>query len=127
MRGIKPLLLAFVFILSMPAHTAATSPAVREEIDALLAKLQRSGCQFNRNGSWHDAKDAQLHLQKKLAYLERKNAPISTERFIELAGSGSSVTGHPYLVRCGSASPIESRTWLLNELKAIRSQKNGDR
>lgn len=97
------------------------SPAVRVEIDALLGKLQSSACEFNRNGAWHNASTAKTHLLQKLKYLEDRNAIQSTEQFIELGASRSSVSGKSYLVRCANAAAVESKSWLAIELKAIRS------
>jgi hypothetical protein len=90
----------------------------------LLARLQSSACEFNRNGSWHSASEAKAHLLRKLKYLERRNPVHSTEQTIELGASTSSTTGEPYLVKCGNAAPVESRIWLANELKAMRSSVN---
>lgn len=101
---------------------AAASPA-RPEIDALLLRLQESGCSFNRNGSWYAAPDARAHLAKKLQYLEDRNLVQTTEQFIERAASASSLSGKPYLVRCGSAAPVESRIWLTQQLQALRAAK----
>jgi hypothetical protein len=100
---------------------APAPPAVRAEIAALLDRLQSSGCTFNRNGSWYPGSEAQAHLQRKLQYLEDRNAVSSTEQFIERGASTSSISGKPYLVKCGSAAPVESRIWLGTELKALRS------
>ena len=46
----------------LAAHAAPAPPAVRLEIDALMAKMNASSCQFERNGDWHSAADAQAHL-----------------------------------------------------------------
>lgn len=102
-------------------HAAPVAPPVRAEIDALLAALQSSACEFNRNGSWHSASEARSHLLRKLEYLEKKNAVRSAEQFIELGASTSSTSGKPYLVRCGRAAPVESGRWLSNQLKTIRA------
>jgi hypothetical protein len=102
------------------AAAAPTPAPVRAEIDALLAKLESSGCQFNRNGSWHGAGEAKAHLLRKLEYIERRGTVQSTEQFIELAATGSSRSGKPYLVRCGSEAPVPSRQWLTRELAPIR-------
>jgi hypothetical protein len=112
-----PLLWFFTSALS----AAPLAPAVRAEIDALLATLEKSGCEFSRNGAWHASKDAKAHLQRKLEYLEGKNAVQSTEQFIELGASTSSSSGKPYMVRCGKAAPVESRVWLRAQLAALRS------
>lgn len=115
-------LLSALAALSFAAvvHAEPLAPAVRAEIDALLGKLAASGCQFNRNGSWHSAVEAKSHLLTKLGHLERKDLVQTTEQFIERGASGSSVSGKPYQVKCGSAEAIPSQRWLLAELKALR-------
>jgi hypothetical protein len=88
-------------ILVAAGIAAPLSAAVRAEIDGLLSRLELSGCEFNRNGTWHTAGDAKSHLLRKLKYLEDSGAVQSAEQFIELAASTSSTTGQPYLVRYG--------------------------
>ncbi|HXJ08914.1 MAG TPA: DUF5329 domain-containing protein [Burkholderiales bacterium] len=104
------------------AAAEPTPAPVRAEIDALLHRLQASGCQFERNGTWYGSADAKAHLLDKLAYVERRRTLQSTEQFIELIGSSSSVSGKPYRVKCGNAAPVESRQWLTRELSAVRRQ-----
>ncbi|HYP68896.1 MAG TPA: DUF5329 domain-containing protein [Thiobacillaceae bacterium] len=111
----------FLSCLFAPAVTAATPSPARGEIDALLARLQFSTCEFNRNGSWHNAAEAKAHLLVKLNYLEARTTIQSTEQFIEMAASRSSMSGQPYLVKCPNAVPVESGPWLLRQLQAIRS------
>lgn len=108
-------------LLASVAAAQSLAPAARAEIDTLLTRLQSSGCQFNRNGTWYGASDARTHLLKKLEYLERRNLVRSTEQFIELAASTSSASGKAYLVRCPGASALESRAWLGTELERLRS------
>lgn len=98
-------------------------PSVYTEIDALFKKLQASGCQFNRNGSWYSGAEAQAHLTKKLDYLEARNLVKTTEDFITQAASTSSSSGKPYQVRCGDTQSVESKTWLMEQLKALRTLK----
>ena len=119
MRSISVVLLT---LLAAPAQLALPLAASqRAEIDALLAALQSSACEFNRNDSWHNAADAKIHLLRKLDYLEGKNAVQSTEQFIELAASKSSLSGRAYQVKCGGAAPVDSKYWLIEQLKLIRS------
>lgn len=113
-------LAALAFSAAAVAHAEPLAPAVRAEIDGLLGRLATSGCQFNRNGSWHSAVEAKSHLLSKLAYLERKDQVRSTEQFIERGAAGSSVSGKPYLVKCGNAEAVPSQLWLATELKALR-------
>jgi hypothetical protein len=118
----KQVLIATVASLCCAVAAAArTSAPVRAEIDALLAKLQASGCQFNRNGSWYNASEAKDHLLRKLEYLEGKGNISSTEQFIEFAASKSSSSGKAYSVGCGGQSPVASRVWLTQQLPAIRA------
>lgn len=102
------------------ACAAPTAAPVRAEIDALLGKLQASGCQFNRNGSWYSGAEAKDHLLRKLAYFEDKGTVQTTEQFIELAASKSSSSGKAYLVKCGNESAAESQQWLTRQLPVIR-------
>jgi hypothetical protein len=113
---------AFAFAAALCCLSVLAGPApARPEIDALLLRLQSSGCSFNRNGSWHEAREARTHLLKKLEYLEDRNLVQTTEQFIERAATGSSLSGKPYLVRCGTAEPVESRIWLTQQLKVLRA------
>jgi len=87
----------------------------------LLSRLDASGCEFNRNGTWHTATDAKSHPLRKLKYLEDSGAVQTTEQFIELAASSSSTTGQAYLVKCGNGAAVRSGTWLLSQLQVMRS------
>lgn len=118
----RPFLILLVALALAPSLRAEPlPPAARAEIEVLLARLQASGCTFNRNGVWHSAAEARTHLLRKLVYLERKSAVHSTEQFIDLGASGSSVSGRLYRVKCGNAAPVESRAWLASELQSIRA------
>ena len=116
-------LVAIALSSSFALQAASTAPPVRVEIDALLARLQASGCDFNRNGSWYNGPDARAHLARKLEYVEGKTTIRSTEQFIELGASASSTSGKPYLVKCGNAAPEPSAQWLSRELGALRGNK----
>lgn len=112
---------AVASIIVTRATAAPTASPVRAEIDALLGKLQTSGCQFNRNGSWYSGAEAKSHLLRKLEYFEDKGNVKTTEQFIELAASKSSSSGKPYQVRCGNTAAVPSQQWLSTELNAIRA------
>ena len=118
----RSIFVALLMLLAAPALIALpVSASQRAEIDALMAALQTSACEFKRNDSWHSAADAKSHLLRKLDYFEGKNAVQSTEQFIELAASKSSVSGRPYQVKCVGAAPVDSNIWLNTRLKIIRS------
>ena len=107
--------------LSAPS-LAAPPPQAEREIEQVIATLARSGCQFQRNGSWYDATQAQAHLRKKYAYLRKRDMVASAEQFIERAGSESSMSGRAYQIRCGGAAAMPSATWLRARLNEIRAQ-----
>lgn len=117
----KRFLFAVALVLSCGwAAAAPTAAPVRAEIDALLNKLQVSGCQFNRNGSWYSGAEAKYHLLRKLDYFEGKGTVQTTEQFIALAASQSSSSGKPYQVKCGNEPAVASAQWLGRELTALR-------
>ena len=58
-------------------------------------------------------------------YLLKKGLVTSTETFIELAATKSSISGKPYQVRCGKAPAQSSQSWFASKLKALRG--NGRR
>ena len=124
MRIIAPALLALpLALLLQMAAAAPLPPAARAEVDALLTRLQASGCEFNRNGSWHAGAEAKAHLLKKLDYLEGKDMVSTAEQFIERGATGSSMSGKPYLVRCAGKAPVESAQWLKAELQQVRAAR----
>ena len=115
-------------LLSMSLATAAACaaplpPAARAEVDALLTRLQASGCEFNRNGSWFAGAEARAHLLKKLEYLEGKDMVSTAEQFIQQGATTSSMSGKPYLVRCAGKAPVESAQWLKAELQVVRAAR----
>ena len=118
---IRLLLVLLTVTFAAAGDAASLSPTARAEIDGLLSRLEASSCTFNRNGTWYPATEAKSHLLRKLKYLEDRGAVQSTEQFIERAASSSSTTGQPYLVQCGNSSPVQSGTWLLSQLQAMRA------
>lgn len=116
--------MVYVACLCMPviAHAAEPSAIARAEVEHLLAYLERSQCEFYRNGSWHDAAAARVHLEKKYAYLLNKGLVTRAEDFVELAASTSSVSGKAYQVRCGVSSMPSSR-WFNEELRRYRLRR----
>lgn len=108
----------YVALMALVATTAFAQP--QPEVDALLTRLGASNCEFNRNGSWYPGAEARAHLQKKLDYLQGKGRINTTEDFIRLAASGSSVSGQPYQVRCPGRPAVPSEQWLQQQLQAVR-------
>ncbi|MDQ1813721.1 DUF5329 domain-containing protein [Massilia sp. CCM 9210] len=99
---------------------AATPDVTRTEVTRLLDAVEKSQCQFNRNGSWHDARAARAHLQKKYDYLDKKKMLTNSESFIERGATGSSMSGNPYQMRCPGTAVVNSAEWLKAELARVR-------
>ena len=115
----KHLSLLAIATVALSAFAAVPSASTQAEIDRLLTRLQSSGCQFERNGSWHDGAEARTHIERKYRYLLKKQLVGSTEDFIALAASQSSVSGKPYRVKCGNQQ-IASGRWMTDQLKQMR-------
>ena len=122
----KRTLLALALAAPLFAH-ADPSPTVLQEVKHLLGFIEQSGCEFNRNGSWADAKAAVAHVQMKFDYLLRQDKIASAADFIEKAASQSSLSGTPYQVKCGKAAAMLSRAWLSEELKKYQARLQAKR
>jgi hypothetical protein len=120
MMGMAALTLGVVSTTG-PAWASPTPAPVRAEINALMGRLESSGCQFFRNGDWHSGAEAKTHLLRKLDAVEGKTTVAKTEQFIELAATRSSSSGQTYQVRCGQAAPVPSATWLGSQLQTLRA------
>lgn len=117
------LALCLTVALSAPAQAAPPADALAQaqrESEQLITALATSGCEFFRNGSWYAADTAAAHLRRKYEYLLDEQRIASVQDFILLAGSGSSQSGEPYRVRCGTAAPVNSAAWLNTRLAALR-------
>ena len=113
--------LAMNLLLALPivAH-AAPSAQARAEIAGLMDSLARSGCQFQRNGDWHDAAQARAHLQRKYDYLLKKGLVDTSEQFIQRAASKSSLSGRAYRVKCAGKEQ-DAATWFDAQLRRLRN------
>lgn len=114
-------LILLVAALHSPAQ-AAPNPRAQAEIAHLLDYVARPGCQFNRNGRWHDGAEARRHLQRKYDYLLKRDLVANAESFIERAATESSLSGKDYQVRCGSGKPVASAAYLREELARFRAR-----
>lgn len=123
-RSTKVVLFCALFGMLISSIALAADPpaAVQSEVAYLFDYIDNSGCQFYRNGSWHDAHQARAHLELKYRYLCSKGQVSSTEEVIEQVGSASSLSGQPYQIKCGDGAPIPSGDWLRAELQRFRLQ-----
>ena len=90
------------------------------EVEHLIAYLGDSDCEMIRNGRVHDGAEGARHVQRK--YNHFREHISSTEEFIELAASKSTLSGRAYQVHCPGSEPMPSSDWLLQELDAYRGQ-----
>jgi len=118
--------LTAILLLTLCAGVTAQEPsrAARREIAHLFEHLEQSGCQFFRNGSWHEARKAAAHLRKKYVYLLARELSPNAEIFIERAATKSSVTDAAYRVRCAGNPDVPSAAWFSAELVRFRKAPN---
>ena len=113
-----------LFALSMPAlaDAAELDAVAHGEITHLIDHLASSGCRFNRNGTWYDASRAVSHLERKYEYLLDRGLITDAEMFIQRAATQSSVSGKPYLVKCGNQPEKQSAAWFQAALSKLRAK-----
>jgi hypothetical protein len=112
------LVLGLAFVSVARAEPPAS---VQMEVNVLLEFVEKSGCDFYRNITWHDAKAAQAHLRDKYKYLVAGNLVNTTEQFIERAATQSSFSGKAYEIRCNGGATVTSSQWLRDELARFRT------
>jgi Family of unknown function (DUF5329) len=109
---------------SLLAWSGPLQKQTQSEVTHLLTYLDRSGCEFFRNGTWHDAHQARDHLEMKYTYLLKKDLVHSADDFIAGAATASSMSGQAYQVRCGDGAAVPSAAWLRAELSRFRKAKH---
>jgi len=88
------------------------------EIDHLLVYIGATSCAFVRNGTPGTATQARDHLAGKYQFAKGR---ISTaEEFIQNLATQSSMSGEPYLIRCGGKNDQPAGVWLVEELRRYR-------
>jgi hypothetical protein len=103
------------FLLAMSSSVLA---AMQDEVQHLLQYVENSGCEFERNGTVYDSKQARSHIDRKYDYV--KSHVDETEDFIKYAASKSSMSGNKYQVTC-NGSKQTSAEWLHSELSKYRA------
>ena len=120
----KKVLATLLCFFSVAAFAAKPDAVTDSEVKQLLTKLETSGCQFNRNGTWYKATEAKSHLSKKYDYLVNKGWVSNAESFIARGAAKSSMSGKAYQVKCDAQAAVPSGTWLTEALKQIRQMQN---
>ena len=92
----------------------------KPEVEYLLKFVETTDCEFERNGKKYNGERASKHIKRK--YKHFRDDITTTEEFIEYSATFSTRSGKPYLVYCSDSNPVESSTWLLEELAQFREQ-----
>ena len=120
-------LLLLAILLPSTSYAADSKDIMEKEIQHLFDHLKNSDCEFNRNGKWYNAEEAAEHINNKYQYLIKKGLINSIEQFIDRAASESSMSGKPYMVKCGESESIKSFVWFKRELTSFREKTNSNR
>ncbi len=116
-------ILSVLVFLMVPSALLLPSPCRAADTEAEIQHLKdfigTSECTFIRNGSEYDAADALKHINRKHDATRRWIK--TTEDFIRLAATKSSMSGKPYKVRCGDRE-IPCADWLYEELARYRER-----
>lgn len=109
--------LGLALLLAAPLVVLAD---MQDEIQHLLQFVEKSGCEFERNGTVYDSKEARSHIEKKYNYVS--SYVDKTEDFIKYAATESSISGRKYHVICGD-NQQSSADWLHQELTRYRAEQ----
>lgn len=116
----------FVFIILMSSiifvgAKADIPTSQQHEVEHLLDFIKSSACHMNRNGDVASGEVAQQHI--KLKYDHFRSKIKTTEEFIKLAATKSTMSGKYYTVDCDGNNSILVKDWLRNELQRYRAQQ----
>lgn len=122
MRSLRSAAFIALSLLALASVANAARPAVvQEEIDHLLAYVEKSDLRFIRNGSEHSAKESADHLRDKLGHAGDRVQ--SAEDFIVGIASKSYLSGKPYLIKTPDGKERPTGPWLTEELTRYRAGK----
>ena len=119
--SVSAALIFLFFAMLFPTTSAARSPAAQEEIDHLLAFVEKSDARFIRNVSEHSAKESADHLRDKLSTAGERVK--TADDFIVGIASKSYLSGKPYLVKTSDGKLGPTGLWLSEELTRYRAGK----
>ncbi|UTV99002.1 MULTISPECIES: DUF5329 domain-containing protein [Marinomonas] len=109
-----------LFFLIMTILTTSVFASTQDEINHLLEYVEKTNCQYERNGSMYNGKEAFDHIQRKYDYYQDKIK--SAEDFIDYSASKSAISGKQYLIHCEGNKVVKSSDWLAAELKRFRAE-----
>jgi hypothetical protein len=102
----------------LPSFSSTGNIQMQMEIDHLMGYIQSTECIFIRNGKDYGPDEAIEHIKRKYEYFQ--NRIDSTEKFIELCATKSTMSNNPYLINCREEEVVECGVWLLGELQRFR-------
>jgi len=107
-----------VVILQPLGHTAPAPET--QKIEALIKHVgSLKDAQFIRNGSSYSAENAATFLRRK--WQANASAVTNARDFIDKVASFSSTSGKPYVIRFKDGKELQSKEYLLAELKKIEN------
>lgn len=110
-----------MFLIPIPVLEQPAKPTEPQKIESMIQVLENlQEVQFIRNGSAYNAKEAAAHLRMK--WKRGGRAVKTAPDFIRLCGSGSSMSGKPYLIRYQNGHEIKASDFLWAELKKIEAK-----
>lgn len=115
--SLRNIMVAFLLVLALSSAALGARDAVEsEKIEFLIASVEKLTAEkFVRNGTEYDGKEAAKHLRKKL---KRAAGRVRrAEDFITYIGSGSSLSGKPYLIKFPDGRTLETGKYLRDKLK----------
>jgi hypothetical protein len=111
---------ACALVLLFAAAASAGNLTESDKIEALIQRVEKlEGAVFVRNGVEYGARDAGKHLREKWQW--RRDQIRTARDFIVLAGSISTQTGKPYLIRWKDGRELKASDFLIAELKKLET------
>lgn len=120
--GQRALVALILALASLQGALAGPVPAAAAEIGYLLDYVGRSGCEFYRNGAWHDPAAAQAHLSDKYEALAARGQVATADDFIEKVATKSMLSGKAYKLKCAGGQEIPAGEWLRQALAGYRAR-----
>jgi hypothetical protein len=116
-------LIVLVLVLlasSSPVHAQNLPAAEKQKIEALIKQIgDLKDAKFIRNGTTYEVSTAVRFLRGK--WDANKDHVKSARDFINKVATMSGTSGKPYLIRFKDGKEIQSRDFLLAELKKIEA------
>jgi len=108
-------------LLFLPSVYADVSPGQVKEVEHLLEFVKTSDCVINRNATEYTGPEGVAHIQRKYEYYREDIE--TTEDFIRLSATKSTMSGKYYTVKCPGKVMINTQRWLLTELEFFRVEE----